>query len=328
MANLSKRMSNLAKPRQDPKIGDKEPGWYHAPNGERYYGLGEVFEKGYTHAGSIYVRVKPILRKSSRKYQFFNLLTDEDMPNDCKPRYLFQNADTQRKYRGVGKVVRPNAAGPIPEMHEPPYQFFCIYSQMNIPDSDMPRAAYPGNAETQNNPNTRLGEEQIGAYIAPDGQWYAGAGRTVAVGTNDAMRRYIFVEPIPGKHGGDYDFFHPVTNELMRKFWALRRPGRRRTPCRFVAGRRRLPFSRRWRAFPHIECMPKVGEEYPGRYLPPNAPKRDVYIGVGRVVKTGLTGRGGFFVEVVPKPGKHEGNYQFFDPFTGKDMPAEYLPQP
>lgn len=93
---------------------------------------------------------------------------------------------------------------------------------------------------------------------------------------------YIFVEPIPGKSGGDYDFFHSVTREWMDELPSNPIPG---TACS-QSERRNLPA--RWREHPAIHRRPQLSEEYPGRYCPPKAPKRDVYIGVGNVVKTGV----------------------------------------
>jgi hypothetical protein len=81
--------------------------------------------------------------------------------------------------------------------------------------------------EEKNGPSPRvpeLGTEARGAYLAPDGQWYWGRGKVIAVGISDHEREYTLVEPIPGKQGGEYDFFHPVTKEYMPKFASLPTP--------------------------------------------------------------------------------------------------------
>ncbi|KAL4756184.1 uncharacterized protein BDW70DRAFT_164741 [Aspergillus foveolatus] len=170
----------------------------------------------------------------------------------------------------------------------------------------------------------RLGQEHSGMYFAPDGQWFAGVSKVITVGLvsgyPDYNVFYIFVEPIPGKSGGDYDFFHPVTREWMDALLSNPIPG---MACS-QSERRNLPA--RWRELPAIHRRPQLGEEYPGRYCPPKAPKGDVYIGVGKVVKTGVVKQGRIWVDVLPIPGKSGGNYEFFDPWTGQNMPDEYWP--
>ncbi|KAL4965662.1 uncharacterized protein BDV14DRAFT_199758 [Aspergillus stella-maris] len=59
----------------------------------------------------------------------------------------------------------------------------------------------------------KLGAEGAGWYLAPDGQNYIGVGKVIVVGVNEHGRKYHHVEPIPGKKGGDYDFFHQFTRE-------------------------------------------------------------------------------------------------------------------
>ncbi|KAL4806386.1 hypothetical protein BDV18DRAFT_160453 [Aspergillus unguis] len=172
----------------------------------------------------------------------------------------------------------------------------------------------------------RLGSENTGVYVAPDGQWFVGKGTVVAlavvheVGYGDSL--LVYVEPVPGKTKGDYLFFHSVTMEWMDELPENPIPG---VACPRDQAKSLPP---RWRNLPPIRHRPRIGEESPGRYLPPGAPLRDVYLGVGKVVKTGVTkgGKGRIYVNVEPIPGKMGSQYEFFDPWTGEDMPAEYYP--
>ncbi|RDW87080.1 uncharacterized protein DSM5745_03722 [Aspergillus mulundensis] len=231
-------------------------------------------------------------------------------------------------------------------------------TNVSIADEDLPRSPYSGSAETQRRLNperprrevhtnlvrhwygklpainwgvevskTRqppLGTECTGAYIAPDGQWFAGVGKIVTIGfirqVGGITRWYVYVEPT-GKTGGDYDFFHPITREWMDELPSNPIPG---VQCSIA--QRMLLKTLRWRNLPLIRCQPNIGEEYHGRYCPPKAPKRDVYVGVGKVVKTGVDNNK-IWVEVVPIPSKRdELNYMFWDPWSGKKMPSQYWP--
>ncbi|OJJ58575.1 hypothetical protein ASPSYDRAFT_89315 [Aspergillus sydowii CBS 593.65] len=263
-------------------------------------------------------------------------------------------------YVGVGRALKPKMLGkeaksslvmPIPGKTDGLYQFFDRERGNNIPFWDMPRAPYPRwesgkainrekwHAWFDNRPHAammpRLDDEHLGAYIAPDGHWYIGKGKVVATGLNQERRGFVYVEPQPGN---EHNFVHPFTEEPMADFAACPRPGEGRLVTGQEGEKERHdaeqelailkdgPAWSRWRSFPRIERIPELGEEYPGLYRPPKAPKREIYLGVGKVIKAGTTDRGRVFVESVPIPDKKEGNYQFFDPFTGKDMPDEYLP--
>ncbi|RDW89921.1 uncharacterized protein DSM5745_01696 [Aspergillus mulundensis] len=169
-----------------------------------------------------------------------------------------------------------------------------------------------------------LGAESPGVLYAADGQWFVGVGRVVALGVTYRLsgpeHLRVYVEPVPGKSGGDYDFFHPVTREWMDEL-----PQTNPVPGVECTRHQRKSLPNRWRDLPAITRRPKLGEEYPGRYFPPKAPKRFVYVGVGKVVKTGVD-EGRIWAEVEPIPGKTGGKYEFFDPWTGQDMPADYWP--
>ncbi|KAL4903562.1 hypothetical protein BDW74DRAFT_179559 [Aspergillus multicolor] len=149
-------------------------------------------------------------------------------------------------HRGIGRAVRARVDQSGHFLGFAMYESLCLD---DISPAALPRSAYSGSATTQANENPArprrketfglsawygglrrpgpkkeqpaLGAEAAGVYFAPDGQWFAGVGRVVAVGNVDGLPgsvwTYIFVEPIPGKTGclRDYDFFHPVTLEWM-----------------------------------------------------------------------------------------------------------------
>ncbi|RDW90735.1 uncharacterized protein DSM5745_02510 [Aspergillus mulundensis] len=386
---------------QIPLVGSKYAGWYHAPNGKRYFGLGTVMEIGLTHDGGFYVRSEPVPNMPDKRWTFFDPATDEDMPADQLPEdydekcdraedhprpgrdfhkmptpkpgkkpgdvaYGFYTSAKGLLHFGPGRVVtnyfredgslRSYAVEPLSVRGGLP--FWESDTGDDIAEEDLPRSYYSGSLETQQRKNKdrprwedppekddwlywygrlppmpdcdvverypRLGTEHSGAYFAPDGQWFAGVGTVVAVGYTPYAAGfrcwYVFVEPITGKSGGVYDFFHPKTYEWMDELPSNPIPGESCAP----SVRRKLPT--RWYNLPAIRRQPNIGEEYSGRYFPPNAPKRDVYLGVGKVLRTGVTKEGRIWVDVAPIPGKRGGHYTFFNPWTGKTMPDEYLP--
>ncbi|KAJ0415823.1 hypothetical protein BJY00DRAFT_317520 [Aspergillus carlsbadensis] len=161
----------------------------------------------------------------------------------------------EQHYEGVGRVVHDKNAGsyrqPRDGLYVVPiadrqgkgvYRFFHAFTRSEIPYMDLPsavkltpaqrkrwrrtiRSRKPGRSPGFENdrcarpaPFPELGTEARGAYLAPDGQWYRGRGKAVAFGLSDLGTHYILVEPIPGKEGGEYDFFHPATKEFMPKF--------------------------------------------------------------------------------------------------------------
>ncbi|CEN60369.1 hypothetical protein ASPCAL02810 [Aspergillus calidoustus] len=63
-----------------------------------------------------------------------------------------------------------------------------------------------------------LGSRDYGAYLAPDGKWYFGFGKVVAIGMRYSDWGYTLVEPIGGKEGHDHEFFHPISGEPMPRF--------------------------------------------------------------------------------------------------------------
>ncbi|KAL4806751.1 hypothetical protein BDV18DRAFT_159921 [Aspergillus unguis] len=365
-------------------------GWYLAPDGKRYFGYGNVIETGITHDGSRYVKVEPDFLFYESEWNFFDPFTGEDMdielypnrgvrwrdrrlkwffcdrfdlkPGDIAPGHYISPRST--RYWGIGRVVqniRDKSGKHVQYEVEPmggssmrgPYRFRELSTSIRIPDSELPRSAYTGTHEMQQQENKDrprrplspspalaqfygglpfpipesgfipdLGTEHSGVYFRPDGQWFAGVGKVVAIGRSNVTEPgdlYVFVEPIPGKSGGDYDFFHPHTMLWMDELPSNPVPGVECTP----AQRETLPP--RWRKLPAICTKPKLGDESPGRYLPPKAPRQEVYVGVGKVVKTGLDEQGKIWVDVEPIAGKSEGDYKFFDPFTGKDMPDHLL---
>jgi hypothetical protein len=61
----------------------------------------------------------------------------------------------------------------------------------------------------------KLGSEAMGTYIAPDGRLYVGVGKVIGVGRTPTGAIYALVNPIPGRVGGDYDFYDQLTFEYM-----------------------------------------------------------------------------------------------------------------
>lgn len=142
-------------------------------------------------------------------------------------------------YRGVGRVIAMyREISPFApydrtiEIHVQPiagktgeeYRFHDPHFQTYMHDKNLPSAPYPEDTEKKGkrtgkvpsmSEHPRLGTEDYGVYIAPNGQWYRGLGRVVRIGVNAMETIYAYVEPIPGKRGGDYDFFHPVTRDWM-----------------------------------------------------------------------------------------------------------------
>lgn len=280
-----------------PEVGEHSPGFYRMPTGTFYKGIGRTVSP--KRAGVTWLSiVEPIPGETEGCYQFFGEDKEDDMPEWAFPRGPYPGFDKTRK------------------------------ETERLPDEQVSSSfGYPGISYMPN-----LGDEAIGSYVAPDGQWYVGKGKIVALGWNPfalGCNSYIYVEPIPSKHGGEYDFAFLYTNERMANFADSPRPGEGQLPSQEKETGGSMPDWppwNRWRDFPRIERIPALGEEYPGRYLPPTAPRREFYLGVGKVVKTGTTEQGRIFVQVEPIEGKEDGNYQFFDPFTGKDMPEVYLP--
>ncbi|KAL3470771.1 hypothetical protein BJX99DRAFT_263956 [Aspergillus californicus] len=391
----SKRMAVLLmanRTAEPPKIDGSYVGWYHAPNGERYFGVGTVSELGLTHGGDIYVRVLPDVHKPEDKdLRFFDPSTDKDMPGEQYPenrRHVVRrdqearynahvdqlrekvqtglnpgdvafgsyDAVTRITYMGTGRVVMADigqngqAEGYFVEPISGGSQFWELYSDANMASAAMPRAPYTGSKETQANENPErprrekisgdwygrlpyppdvehqpcLDDECVGAYIAPDGQWYVGKGKVIALGITweipDVKVLHIYVEPIPGKSGGDYDFCHPVTREWMDELPSNPIPGVAYTPGQPAS------VPQPWADLPDIRSILDHGKEYKGRYCPPQAPKRNVYIGVGKVIKMGVNEEVQILVDVVPIPGKTGRDYMFFDPWTGQEMPKYYYP--
>ncbi|RDW87079.1 uncharacterized protein DSM5745_03721 [Aspergillus mulundensis] len=404
--STSKRMDALIRAGRTgtgrtPRVDTIHGGWYNAPDGKEYFGVGVVTEIGITHDGSTYVNAEPqVLRSSTNKqFRFFDPLTDEDMPLDQYPEDIevrteqvlarkrrtlksqpksglgpgeiwhgYYESARGQSYDGVGKIIAPlvrpdgtptgyYALDPSRVRGVFPLQE--LYTDADIVEDELPRSPYTGSAETQRKAreNTarplreenfdclyywygklprlpgsrgeqpRLGRESAGAFFAPDGQWFAGVGKVVTVGCINRPAApqawYVYVEPISDRApaGRDYDFFHPVTREWMDELPSNPIPG---VQCS-IAQRRALPS--RWRHLPAIRRKPEIGEVYPGRYCPPKAPRRDVYVGVGKVVSTGVDEQNRIWVEVVPvadKRGKWE--YLFWDPWSGKRMPERYWP--
>ncbi|RDW78632.1 uncharacterized protein DSM5745_05484 [Aspergillus mulundensis] len=282
---------------QDLEPGSIAPGQYMSASGTSYYGLGKVVCATRTKAGVFgWYQVEPM----RGGYRFWSETSGTLIPDEDLPRSPYSGSKETQQRENKDRPRRPN--------------YFKL------------RGWYGGYANQEINmrkAKAKLGTERLGVYFAPDGQWFVGVGKVVTIGMTTVANSnlfYIYVEPISGKSGGEYDFFHPHTCEWMDELPSNPIPG---VACT-TAQRKTLPP--RWRALPAINRRPDIGQEYPGRYFPPGAPRRAVYVGVGKVVKTGVDTNSKIWVEVEPIPGKSGGNYEFFDPFTGKTMPDEYWP--
>jgi hypothetical protein len=64
----------------------------------------------------------------------------------------------------------------------------------------------------------------MGTYIAPDGRLYVGVGKVTGIGVTPSGAIYALVKPIPGKSGGDYDFYNELTFEYMPDFTGYTAP--------------------------------------------------------------------------------------------------------
>ncbi|KAL4797133.1 hypothetical protein BDV19DRAFT_387668 [Aspergillus venezuelensis] len=248
---------------------------------------------------NLYVRVRPIVDKPGHKPQFFDPLTGEDMPKECKPKPRHDGLDWHGRkiprpkfrprpgqvvpgvhitpegmwYRAVSRFIALIATGnsgnntclvePIPGGRGD-LEFSCVDCSREMPEQDLPRSAYTGTSKTQSNPDKRkevlgksrwiaglpktiyqdpgIGEEHAGYYLAMDGQAYVGVGKVVLVGLNEFFPKYLYVEPVQGKGGGDYDFFYPETREWMASFSGNRRPGEGGHPADSSQGEEDSPF--------------------------------------------------------------------------------------
>ncbi|KAI9372353.1 hypothetical protein BJX61DRAFT_542761 [Aspergillus egyptiacus] len=79
-----KRILTFPRATGQPRLGDESPGWYHAPNGKRYMGVGRVVFSGFDESDRWRVLVEPIPEKMEAfggVYRFFDVETDEDMPD-------------------------------------------------------------------------------------------------------------------------------------------------------------------------------------------------------------------------------------------------------
>jgi hypothetical protein len=86
-----------------------------------------------------------------------------------------------------------------------------------------------------------------------------------------------------------------------------------------------------------LKHTPQPGQEHFGVYIPDNAPESTFYLGVGKVIETGITPSGGTYIWVEPysrrnpsifdgsydyDEGKRTAYYRFFHPSTREAMPA------
>ncbi|KAL4780812.1 hypothetical protein BJX76DRAFT_360527 [Aspergillus varians] len=277
-----------------PNLCEECPGWYEASNGKRYLGVG------------------------SETHQFFDPYTDEPMhekdriPMCWEPRRpaVAEEHPERLKY---ARLPRP-IPEPGEEGHGGRYQFYDMYTLLDMPEKYMPSASYPEDPEAQQIRNKgkytgkfpgypndpKLGTEDFGAYMAPNGQWYTGVGKVVKFGVNTITNVYTFVEPIPGKQGGKYDFFHPTTRDWMPDD--------------------QLPPMTPERIQEAQNNSTAKAEEKPDSLkahgnIRTSKDSRKLYLGVGRVIETGTNDKGQIYVYVEPASGASQGK--------GKDRESE-----
>lgn len=328
MASKTNTMRPHGHSRRLPDLHEKISGPYEAPDGNLYDGFGEVCEKGYAPDGSMYFRVRPI---PCSKYEFRNAVTDEPMPKEYYPTARMWEAPKRfsrpprtreggrpkrgeeafgvyitpdlMRYLGVGRVLKVSIkpdyietgvnsvmlyVQPIPGRHGDKYQFYDFAWQRPMDEINIPSAPYPLDDQQTINGGKKtdkcrefprvpkLGTEDFGSYTAPNGQWYCGVGRVIQTGVNQRGYVYTYVEPIPGKHGGDYDFFHIITDDWMPQD--------------------QLPPNPRNNLTPEVEAG-----------TPLVAPTEQLYLGVGKVMKTGTNENGHIYVDMQPTSGANQG---------------------
>jgi hypothetical protein len=186
LEELEKRMGAVS-------VGDEGVGIYRSYTQQHYKGLGRVVQDSNVEGEPRWleeVHVIPIPgRQGSGDYRFFRTFSEDEIPYMELPSPVKLTSAQRKRWRRSIRNRKPGHSSGFGEKNSGP------------------RPGFP-----------ELGAEARGAYLAPDGQWYSGRGKAVAFGIGNYAREYTLVEPIPGKEGGEYDFFHPVTKEYMPKF--------------------------------------------------------------------------------------------------------------
>ncbi|CEL03994.1 hypothetical protein ASPCAL05128 [Aspergillus calidoustus] len=182
------RAGRLPKLHHLPSRGEEARGLYIAPDTQLYEGVGRVLQ-GHAKGRGFFAWVEPIPGRNDDAYRFFDRNNDSDMHYINMPCYGAHDAAMQELL-----------ANPRPKK-----------------DSAQPRGRNSASA-ARHDTFPKLGSEAMGTYFAPDGRFYIGVGKVTAIGLNHCGAIYALVKPVPGKSGGDYDFYDELTLEHMPDF--------------------------------------------------------------------------------------------------------------
>ncbi|KAL2837001.1 hypothetical protein BJY01DRAFT_251699 [Aspergillus pseudoustus] len=173
-----------------------------------YYGVGRVLRVQQFSERAIHAVVEPIPSKTDGVDGFFDSNNDSDLHYMLAPAFIGDKAVTTETTTNAGQNPRPKKQGV------------------------QPIGRFSSNTLRRKlNSCPELGAESIGYYFAPGGNIYVGVGKVIATGINARDWFYVYVEPSPGKNGGDYDFYNEATLEFMPDFSSCTSP-RSRFPWR------------------------------------------------------------------------------------------------
>ncbi|OJJ03374.1 hypothetical protein ASPVEDRAFT_890102 [Aspergillus versicolor CBS 583.65] len=215
----------------------------YAPDGSMYFRVRPILDAEHVFHDAVtgepmpkeyYPTPAPEERPERSKYSRKG--RDNGLPKPGDEAFGAYIAPDLMQYHGVGQVLEVRGGPdysliyvqPIPGKHGDEYQFIEPWFQRPMDEKNIPSAPYPFDdpqtlergkkTDHRGRPfpcDAKLGTEDLGSYIAPNGQWYCGIGRVIKTGLNIVGDFYTYVEPIPGKQGGEYDFFHLFTDDWM-----------------------------------------------------------------------------------------------------------------
>ncbi|KAL2859443.1 hypothetical protein BJX68DRAFT_261883 [Aspergillus pseudodeflectus] len=186
------RASRLPEPKSLPIRGSEATGGYIAPTTQMYDGVGRVLQ-GHARGGEFFAWVEPIPGKTDGVYRFSENNNGSTMHYMDMPSYNVDDGWLSAMMQDLLAQPRPKKDGNLPSWR---------YSTPAARHDTFPKP----------------GSEAMGTYIAPDERFYVALGKVTAVGLNNCGAIYALVTPIPGKSGGDYDFYDQLTFEYMPDF--------------------------------------------------------------------------------------------------------------